>query len=67
MSLRRELRLQRGLRLDFAEKNMSEEEVAVRGIGMILQVLADNAVGFSELRLLEERLRVHEKVFCLSR
>ena len=34
VGLRRELNLQRGLRLDLAEKNMSKEKVAVRGVWM---------------------------------
>ena len=51
--MRRELGLHR-LRLDLAEKNMSEQEMAVGGVRMCFQVLADGTVGFGELALLKE-------------
>src|SRR5438034_9139549 len=53
VGLRRELGLHR-LRLDLAEKNMSEQEMAVGGVRMCFQVLADGTVGFGELALLKE-------------
>ena len=62
MSLGLELTFQNSLRLNFAEKNVSEEEVAFRGVWMVFEVLADGMVGFGELSLLEKGLRLGEKV-----
>ena len=54
MGLRLELSLQHRVRLDLAEKNMPEQEVALSGVRMVLEVLADSAVGLGELVLLFE-------------
>ena len=69
MSLGRELGLYRRLRLDLAEENMSQKEVSVGGVRMVFEVLADGAVGFAELCLLEEDSGVRKRVLpfdCLS-
>src|SRR5215472_12302192 len=66
MGLRRELSLQHRVRLDLAEEDMSEQEVALGGVGMVFEVLADGAVGFGELVLLEKGFSVGKKVLCLS-
>ena len=50
MSRRREWGFLRfRLRLDLAEEDMSEQEVSVRRVGMIFEVLADGAVCLREL------------------
>lgn len=54
--------LYRRLRLDLAEENMSQKEVPVGGVRMVLEVLADGSVGFGELCLLEEDFGVRERV-----
>src|SRR5207253_10346372 len=59
VGLRREWGLERfRLRLDLAEENMSEQEMSVGGIWMVLEVLADGAVSFGELCLLEKRFGI---------
>src|SRR5258708_12428368 len=44
---------------------MSEQKMAIGGIRMALQKLADGTIGFGELPLLKKRLRIGEKVFGL--
>src|SRR6266699_3325360 len=62
VGLRREWGLERfRLRLDLAEENMSEQEMSVGGIWMVLEVLADGAVSFGELCLLEKRFGMGRK------
>lgn len=41
--------LRLGLRLDLAEEDMSEQEVSIRRVGMVLEILADGAVRLGEL------------------
>ncbi len=67
MSLRLELVLERRLSLDLAEKNVSEQEMAIGRVRMALQVLADGTVRFGELSLLKKGFRIGEQVFDLRR
>ena len=61
MLLKGELAIQNRFCLNFSEKNMAAQEMAVGGVRMRLQVLSDRAVGFGKLGLLEKDLSVGEK------
>ena len=67
MSLRLKLGIERGLRLDLAEENMSEQKMGVSGVRMALEILANGTVRLGELALLEKRFGVGEKGFGLVR
>ena len=67
MSLRLELALQHRLRLNLAEKNMPEQEMAMGRVRMALQILADGTVSFGELPLLKKGFGIGEEVFDLRR
>ena len=63
MSLRLKLGIQRGLRLDLAEKNMPEQKMGISGVRMALEILANGTVRLGELALLEKGFGVGEKGF----
>jgi hypothetical protein len=49
LCLKGELAIQNRLCLNFAEKDVAEQEMAIGGVWMALEVFTDKAVGFGEL------------------